>query len=138
MSSINFEALKQTLINNPNVQKLVDNLKNLSEELAAKEGEIRGRIDKEKTSAVKQALAKYKEVVKAINDVEKNIAQYKKAVIAQKAKVEKTIFGKTTAKKTTKKVATKKVATTKKATTKKVATTKKASTKKVATKKAAK
>lgn len=117
MSALNFKDLKKALSSNPNVQKLVENLKNLSEDLISKEDAIRGRFDKEKTLAVKQALVKYKEVVKAINDVEKNIAKYKKVVVAQKAKVEKSLFG------------------AKKATTKKVA---KVSTKKTATKKVAK
>lgn len=159
MASAAFQKILENLSENKNVQNLLESFHKLSEEIKKKESELKGRFDKEKDEKVELAWKKYQEIVKALSaseaklekevnttiskikksadDLEKNIQTYKKKAIAQKDKLERTLFKKQTTKKaSSKKAAPKKTTakkTTKKAAVKKPvarkATTKKASRK---------
>lgn len=153
MATAGFQKMLSNLSKNKNVQNLLESFQTLSDEIKKKESELKGRFDKEKDEKVELAWKKYQEIIKALSaseeklekevnstiskikksadSLEKNIQAYKKKAIAQKTKLEKTVFKKTM-KKTSKKAAAKPAATTKKKATKKVV---RKATKKVARKK---
>lgn len=162
MTSAAFQKVLENLSGNKNVQSLLESFHKLSEEIKKRENELKGRFDKEKDEKIELAWKKYQEIVKVLShseeklekevnttiskikksadDLEKNIQSYKKKALAQKVKLEKSIFKKQTSKKTsTKKTAVKKAAPKSKAaaTTKKKAAPKKAAVRKT-TKKVAK
>lgn len=147
MATAAFQKLLTNLSKNKNVQNLLENFQTLSDEIKKKESQLKGRIDQQKEEKIEMAWKTYQDIVKVLSvseeklekevnttitkikksadDLEKNIAAYKKKALAKKTELEKTLFKKQMAKKTTKKASarttTKKAATTKKATTKKVA-----------------
>lgn len=127
MAQFSIDTLIPKILENPKVQKTLAKLNTLSQELIAKEDELRGRLIKERDATVKQALQKYHEVVKTMNELEKSVKSYKKKALAERAKLEKVFFGKSK-KKSTKKTAVK--ATKKAATSTSKKTSKKAATKK--------
>lgn len=148
MATAAFQKILENLSGNKGVQNLLENFQKLNDEIKKKESELKTRFDKQKQAKIELAWKRYQEIVKVLgtseaklekevnstiakikksaDGLEKNIAAYKKKAIAQKTKLEKSLFNKTM--KTSKKASGKaKMATTKKATTKKVArkTTKK-------------
>jgi hypothetical protein len=147
-----FQKILSNLSSNKNVQTLMDSFQKLNTEIKKIEGDLKGRIDQQKEAKIELAWKKYQEIVKVLgaseeklekevnstiskikksaDSLEKNIVVYKKKAIAQKAKLEKTLFKSAMSKKTSKKAAGA-AKTTKKAVTKKVArkTTKKATKK---------
>lgn len=151
MATAAFQKLLTNLSKNKKLQNLLENFQTLSEDIKKKEVELKGRFDAQKEEKIEMAWEKYQELVKVLSvsegklekevnqtitkfkksadDLEKNIAAYKKKAMAKKAELEKSLFKKQLAKKTTKKAAAKK-------TTKKVA--KKATAAKKTTKKAVK
>ncbi|WP_415063120.1 actin-binding protein [Bdellovibrio sp.] len=156
MATPAFQKILENLSETKGVQNLLENFQKLNDEIKKKESELKNRFDKQKDQKIELAWKKYQEIVKVLgtseaklekevnstiakikksaDSLEKNIAAYKKKAIAQKTKLEKTLF-----KKTTKKASVKKTAATAKP---KAATTAKKATKKTvarkATKKAAK
>ena len=152
MAATTFQKIIQNLSGTKSVQNLLENFQKLNDEIKKKESELKTAFDHQKEEKVQMAWKKYQEIVKVLgssetklekevnntiakikksaDDLEKNIAAYKKKAIAQKTKFEKSLFNKTMAKTSKKKAS----ATTAKATTKKA--TKKVARK--ATKKASK
>lgn len=150
MAATTFQKIIQNLSDNKGVQNLLENFQRLNDEIKKKEAELKTAFDQEKEARVEMAWKKYQEIIKVLgnsetklekevnntiakikksaDDLEKNIAAYKKKAVAQKTKFEKSLFNKTM-KKTSVKKATKKVAKATKKATKKVArkATKKAS-----------
>ena len=133
MATTTFQKILSNLSSNPNVKKLVENFNQLSAELLKKEAELKKTFGKQKDEKFAMALKKYNEVLKTLNgsekklakevntavtqikksagDVKKDITNYKKKALAQKAKIEKSLFAqKATAAKKTSKKASKKVA----------------------------
>ena len=139
MATTAFQKILSNLSTNPNVKKLVENFNQLSSELMKKEKELKKSFGKQKDEKFAMALKKYNEVLKSLNgsekklakevnvavtqikksagEVKKDITNYKKKAMAQKAKIEKSLFAKKAAAKKT----SKKVASTVKKTSKKVA-----------------
>ncbi|MGZ3775094.1 MAG: actin-binding protein [Pseudobdellovibrionaceae bacterium] len=149
MATTTMQKIIENLSGNKGIQNLLENFQKLNDEIKKKESELKGRFDKQKEEKIELAWKKYQEIVKVLgvsekkiekevnstiskikksaNGLEKNIAGYKKKVLAQKAMLEKSIFNKKAKAKT-------KASPAKKAAPKaKVAA---AGTKKVATKKA--
>ena len=157
MAATTFQKLIQNISGTKSVQNLLENFQKLNDEIKKKETELKKAFDHQKEEKVEMAWKKYQEIVKVLgnsetklekevnstiakikksaDELEKNIAAYKKKAIAQKASFEKSLFNKTMTK-TSKKKAT----TTKKAAAPAAATAKKATKKvaKKATKKASK
>ncbi|MFS4459574.1 actin-binding protein [Bdellovibrio sp. HCB2-146] len=147
MATAAFQKLLTNLSKNKNVQNLLENFQTLSDEIKKKESQLKGRIDQQKEEKIEMAWKTYQDIVKVLSvseeklekevnttitkikksadDLEKNIAAYKKKALAKKSELEKALFKKQMAKKTTKKASssrtTAKKAAPKKATTKKVA-----------------
>lgn len=162
MATASFQKIIENLSGSKSIQSLLESFQKLNDEIKKKEAELKKTFDQQKEEKIEMAWQKYQDIVKVLgsseaklekevnstiamikrsaDDLEKNIAAYKKKAIAQKTKLEKSLFNKTTAstkksaapKATTKKVAKK---TTKKAAAK--TTTKKTVVRK-ATKKSAK
>lgn len=128
MATTAFQKILSNLSSNPNVKKLVENFNQLSTELSKKEAELKKTFGKQKDEKIALALKKYNEVLKSLNgsekklakevniavsqikksagEVKKDITSYKKKAIAQKDRIEKTLFAqKAKAKRTSKKVA---------------------------------
>lgn len=142
MASAAFQKILNNLSNNKNVQSLLENFQNLSDEIKKRETELKGRFDVQKDEKLELAWQKYQEIVKVLSVseaklekevnltldkikksatvLEKNIGIAKKKAIAKKAQLEKTIFKKAAKKKTTTKKAVSKTRVAK-ATTKKAA-----------------
>lgn len=131
MATITFQKILSNLSTNPNVKKLVENFNQLSTELMKKEAELKKTFGKQREEKIALALKKYNEVLKTLNgsekklakevntavaqikksagDVKKDIVNYKKKALAQRQRIEKTLFAKKAAAKKTSKKAAKKV-----------------------------
>lgn len=142
MATTAMQKILENLSGNKGIQNLLENFQKLNDEIKNKESELKGRFDKQKDEKIELAWKKYQEIVKALGTsekklekevnstiskikksaagIEKNLAAYKKKVLTQKAKLEKTIFKKQAKASNVKKAAPKAKATaTKKAVTKK-------------------
>lgn len=159
MATTAMQKILENLSGNKGIKNLLENFQKLNDEIKNKESELKGRFDKQKDEKIELAWKKYQEIVKALGTsekklekevnstiskikksaagLEKNLAAYKKKVLAQKAKLEKTIFKKQAKVSIVKKAAPKAKATATKKTAAKKAVTQKTVARK-ATKKATK
>lgn len=150
MTNAAFQKILGNLSEAKAVQSLLENFQKLNDEIKKKEAELKNRFDQEKEEKIEMAWKKYQEIVKVLSsseaklekevnrtvakikksadDLEKNIVAYKKKAIAQKTKLEKSLFKKAMKKASAKKAVGKK---TKKVVKKAVRKTTKKATKKV-------
>lgn len=119
MASVTFKKIVEDLSSKKSMKNLVSDFKKLSAELKNKANQIDIKWVDDKT--LKQAKAKYRELIKTLNnsqakidsevnnalemirssasELEKNIITYKKSALAQKAKLEKMFSKKVLSKK---------------------------------------